>query len=366
MKTWNLQLLILLVSLLSGMGSCLGPDPLNQELISIQPVNIGDGLNLSSPAAEKVDSAALADIYLDMHDENLYWQFRSMLVFRNGKLIAESYMKDDADRTTKHLIWSCTKQVMGVLTGKALEEGLIESIDDPISKYLPEEISRHPDKKNITLRHLLTMRSGIDYSNEGTAGQTDKVLRQIPDDITDFVLSRPMYAEPGTDFHYNDGDPQLVSAIIQSRAGKPTDVWADEVLFSKIEFRNYSWTRYRDGITLGGFGIETTPRELAKFALCVADSGRYKGEQIVDPDWLKQMTSEIVVASEDFSFGFYWWINPSRSIQLMWGHGGQFAFIVPSQNLVVIMTSLPNTQGDHQIDALTGLEIVDRIINISH
>ncbi|MCK5463886.1 MAG: serine hydrolase, partial [Bacteroidales bacterium] len=163
MKTWNIQLLILLVSLLSGMGSCLGPDPLNQELKSIQPVNIGDGLNLSSPAAEKVDSAALADIYLDMHDENLYWQFRSMLVFRNGKLIAESYMKDDADRTERHLIWSCTKQFMGVLTGMAISEGLIEEINDPVSKYMPESLSGHPDKAGITIRNLLMMQSGIDY-----------------------------------------------------------------------------------------------------------------------------------------------------------------------------------------------------------
>lgn len=366
MKTQKLQLILISLSMFSILGSCLKPDPLNQELMSIQPVDIGDGLVLSSPAAESVDSAALVDIYRDMHDEGLYWQFRSMLVFRNGNLIAESYMKDDADRLTKHLIWSCTKQVMGVLAGVALEKGIIGSIDDPMSMYLPEQTEQHPDKADISLRDLLTMRSGIDYSNDGATGQTDKILRQLPDDITDFILSRPMYAEPGTDFYYKDGDPQLFSAILQSAAGKPADVWADEVLFSAIELRNYSWTRYRDGVTLGGFGIETTPRELAKFALCVADSGRYKGNQIVDPGWIAQMTSEIIVADEDFSFGFYWWINSTRNIQLMWGHGGQFAFIVPSKDLVVIMTSLPNTQGDHQIHALDALKIVDRIINISH
>lgn len=63
-------------------------------------------------------------------------------------------MKDNADRTTRHLIWSCTKQVIGVLTGIALEKGFIESIDDPISKYLPEETARHPDKADISLRNL--------------------------------------------------------------------------------------------------------------------------------------------------------------------------------------------------------------------
>ncbi len=366
MRTENLHILLISLSMLAFGGSCLQPDPLNQQMKSIQPLDIGDGLALSTPSVQNVDSAALTDIYRDMHDEQLHWQFRSMLVFRNGNLIAESYMKDDADRTTRHLIWSCTKQFIGVLTGMALEEGLIESIDDPISRYLPAETSRHPDKQNIRLRNLLTMQSGIDYNNDGVTGQTDKILRQIPDDITDFVLSRPMYAEPGTDFRYKDGDPQLVSAVIQSAAGKPTDEWADEVLFSKIGFRNYRWIRYRDGVTLGGFGIETTPRELAKFALCVADSGRHKGEQIIDPDWLNLMTSEMAVSDEDFSFGFFWWINTARNIKLMWGHGGQFAFIVPSRNLVVIMTSIPNTQGDHQIQGLEGLEIVDRIINISY
>ena len=154
MKIQKLQFILISLSMLTIIGSCLKPDPLNQELISIQPTEIGDGLILSSPANEKVDSAALADIYRDMHDEDLYWQFRSMLVFRNGNLIAESYMKDDGDRTTKHLIWSCTKQVMGVLAGMALEEGLIESIHDPMSKYLPEEIARHPDKADISLRDL--------------------------------------------------------------------------------------------------------------------------------------------------------------------------------------------------------------------
>ena len=95
-----------------------------------------------------------------------------------------------------------------------------------------------------------------------------------------------MRNSPGTDFYYNDGDPQLMSAVIQSAAGKPADEWADEVLFSKIGVRNYNWVRYKDGTTLGGFGIETTPREMAKIAMCVADSGRFNDQQIISAEWI--------------------------------------------------------------------------------
>lgn len=109
-------------------------------------------------------------------------RFVSPLVFRNGKLVAESYTKEDADRITPRAMWSCTKQVVGLLTGIALEKGLIHSVDDNIGKYLPETVD-YPDKKDITIEQLLTMRSGIDYSNDGFAGQSDDILRQLPDNV---------------------------------------------------------------------------------------------------------------------------------------------------------------------------------------
>ena len=246
---------------------------------------------------------------------------------------------------------------------KAREEGLIADINDPLSEYLPA-VASHPDKSGITIRHLLMMQSGIDYSNDGVEGQTDKVLRQLPDDITEFILERPVYTQPGVDFHYNDGDPQLLSAMIQHQAGKPTDEWADDVLFSKIGFENYNWIRYRDGVRLGGFGIETTPRELAKLALCVADSGNYKGHQVIPEQWLEEMLKEQVVSDEDYSFGYFWWIDTQREIPFMAGHGGQYAYIIPQKELVVIMTAIPNTQGDHQINFTDATPIIDRIISI--
>jgi CubicO group peptidase (beta-lactamase class C family) len=206
------------------------------------------------------------------------------------------------------------------------------------------------------------MHSGIDYDNDGVGGETDKVLRHIPDDLTSFVLSRPMREDPGSSFWYNDGDPQLVASLIQETSGKPTDQWAHEVFFSRIGFTNYNWVRYKDGTTLGGYGIETTPREMAKIALCVADSGRYDNQQVIPADWINQMTNLQVQTTYDFDFGYYWWLDMRRGIHFMWGHGGQFAFIVPAKDLVVVITSIPNTQGDYQIQADEALLVVDQVI----
>ncbi len=348
------------------LNGCLTEDPLNQQFNTFKPKEIGDGLVLSNPSTENVDSLALVNIYDNVYSDENLWSLRSLLVFRNGKLISEAYLKDSEDITTQHLIWSCTKQVMGLLTGLAIENGFIESINDSISDYFSSELTGHSDKANITIHNLITMQSGIDYDNDGAEGETDKILRQLPDNSVDFILSRPKNAAPGTEFHYNDGNPHLLSALIQKATGKPTDVWADEILFSKIEVKNYNWVRYKDGITLGGFGIETTPRELAKIALCVADSGKWKNQQIILNNWIEEMTKPQVETGGDYSFGYFWWIDTSRNIYFMWGHGGQFVFIVPSKELAIVMTSIPNTQGDYQIQADEALPIVDMIIDISY
>lgn len=364
MKTYNGKILWCAFSVILLFPSCLKEETLTQPFESFEPRNISDGHITSSPSEERVDSMALVDVYRDIVADEHIWSLKSMLVFRNGRLIAEAYFKDEEDITNRDLIWSCTKQFMGVLAGKALDEGLIDSIDDPMAKYMPEAFADHPDKADISIRNFITMRSGIAFSNDGVGGQTDKLLRQIPENSVEFVLDLPLNEDQGTVFHYNDGDPNLIAAMIQEVAGKPTDEWADEAVFSKIGFENYSWTRYPDGITFGGFGIKTTPRELAKFAMLVANKGSWNGEQIVSEEWINEMISEQVVVDNDYAFGYYWWINKERNIHHMWGHGGQFAFIVPHKDLIVVMTSIPNTQGDHQVDAFEALEYVDRIVAI--
>lgn len=351
-------LLIFLTGLL--LTSCLKEEELKKPFESFKPYPMNDGWEISGPSAEYIDSMELAQIYRDYHSDDNIWQVRSLLVFRNGKLVAESYTKDDNDMTTPRAIWSATKQVVGILTGIAIEDQLIGSVNDPISDYLTET-DGFQDKKNISIEDLLTMRSGISYSNDGLEGQTDDILRQLPDKITGFILGLPLENEPGEKAMYKDCDPQLVSSVIQAKCGKSTAGWAKEVLFDKLEIQNLIWHNYKDGVTLGGFGILTTPRELAKFGQCVLDSGKWKGTSIISKEWIEQMTITRIQDIYGYQFGYLWWKDEERGMTFMSGHGGQYVCIIPAKKLLVVMTAEANTQGEFQFGK-EAFDWVDRIV----
>lgn len=344
------------------MSGCLREDELKTPFATYVPQNINDGWALSDPVAENIDPSRLTLVYRDVHGDENMWQIRSLLVIRNGKLVAESYTKDQNDITTPRAIWSCTKQVVGILTGIALEQGYIHNINDPISIYLTDAASKHPDKGAITISNLLSMRSGIGFENDGGNGQTEQLLRGKPANSVNFIMELPMKNATGGKFHYNDGDPHLISAIIQSQTGKPLKDWAKEVLFSRLGIKNYDWVNYRDGVTFGGFGINITPREMAKIAQCVLNEGELNGVRVVSPEWISEITN--VTEQNGFEgkqFGYQWWIDSSRGINFMWGHGGQFFFIHPGKQLIVAMTAEPNTQGGFQLSIDKAFNIFDRI-----
>ena len=256
---------------------------------------------------------------------------------------------------------------MGILTGIAIEQNYIETVNDPISKYLPQTLNS--DKSQITIENLLTMQSGIAFSNDGVFGQSSALLRQKPSNSLDFILGLKMNSSSGTNFNYNDGDPQFISAIIQEKTGKTMRDWAKQVLFDRIGISILQWETYKDGITMGPFGILTTPRELGKFGQLMINGGNWNGEQIVSSDWLAEMTSAKVPDSKtlesNITFGYYWWHDASRDILMMRGHGGQLVFINKSKRLIIVITSEPNTAGGFQLSPKNkGLEIYDRINNL--
>ena len=349
------------LSALTASG-CLLEGRLLQPYETFVPLDLDDGWPITHAENAGFDPDALEALYQDLHDSEL-WQLKSLLVFRGGQLVAESYFKTNADLTQQRAIWSCTKQVVGVLTGLALEQGLLTSVEETLGSCLEEVIQDYPDKADITLANLLQMRSGIAYSNDGADGQTSAMLRKLPKDSAQFILSLPMSEAPGAVSAYNDGNPHLISLCIQRRAEMPLAIWAAERLFERIGFKNYSWNEYPDGSTLGGFGILTTPRELAKVAQLVLDDGQFGGQQLVSADWIRAMTApQVDTYNDGFGFGYFWWFDHARKVPFMNGHGGQYAFIDRASATIVVMTAEPNTQGDFQIHPEQGLEIFDSVL----
>lgn len=356
----NKRILISALILIFSVVGCITEPELKTPFESFKPTALNDGWEISTPSKENIDSLGMVSIFEDFHNDKNVWQVRSMTVFRNGKLVAESYTKDESDRTTLRPFWSCTKQVTGVLVGIALDKGLLTSLDDKIEKYLPNDLTDHPDKKNITIKNLLKMQSGIDYQNYGLSGDDSEILQQIPNNYLSFVLSKKLIYEPGTHFKYKDGDPQILSSIIQKVTGKKMSDWADEVLFSKIDLKKLDWFNYKDGTTLGSFGINSTPRAMAKIAQLVLNEGKYNGQQIVSKSYIDEMINPLLKV-EDKHFGYLWWSYPEYKTYFMAGNGRQLFFVFPEKKLIVAITSEPNLQGKFNLSTAVGRKYAQRI-----
>jgi len=353
---------VLLITVCSFiLASCLKNEPMKIPFQGYSPHNLGDGWEIATPADVSINEEALKEVYTYVHEDANLWQIRSVLVFRNNKLVAESYMKNKNDQTTPRAIWSCTKQVIGILTGIAVDKGLV-SVGGKISDYLPQ-ISQYPDKKDITIENLLMMKSGIQFDNKD-----DSEMLVSHSNSLNYIFNLKMHSTQGTQYKYNDGDPHVISAILQEKTGRATRDWAQEVLFSKIGITKIEWIKSKDDITMGGYGIKTTPRELGKIGQLILNDGMWGSERIVSSEWIEDMTSVNVPINEtgnpDFAFGYQWWKDTKRNINFMWGRGGQLVFINKDKNLIVVITGEANTSGDFDLSAYA-LPVYDMVNSIA-
>ncbi len=345
--------------------SCLKEENLKLPFTPPVPIQTDDGWPISTPASQSMDTETLYNIIEDFCIDKNCWQTRSLIVARHGCLIAESYMKDPSDQYNPCAVWSCTKQILALLTYMAIENGYLADIDLCIEQFLPEQTSSHPDKKGITLRHLLTMTSGIGFNNSGLNGDTNRLLRREPKNSVNYILSLPMHSIPGERFNYNDGDPQIVSAILASLLGMSVKQWSFKHLFNRMSITNYEWLDYPDGITLGAFGLMLTPRDLTKFGQLVLDGGIWNGKRILSEESIAAIIHpQIEPGQTNYlgqSFGLYWWIDTGRNIAYMHGQGGQYVLIDKINDIVVSVTSEPNTQGIHQFSPTQMFALYDKI-----
>jgi CubicO group peptidase (beta-lactamase class C family) len=304
------------------------------------PQDIPGSLAVSTPGAQNMDSSLLDAAFRLIFDENRYIMARSLLVMRNGFLVAEAYPNDPADIDRINNIQSCTKSFTSILAGIALKRGDIDSVNQKLSDIYPEHFTGCPEKSAITLRHALSMKVGLEFENES---HTLELYREKKSTV-DFVLSQYKLYEPGQVFHYNDGAPQLVSAAIQKRSGFSLGDYAEKYLFDPLGITDWTWEAAADGVTFGAFSLFLKPRDMIKVGLLLLQNGRWNGERILDSTWIQQITT--VQGTGNFngaSYGLYFWIFPAYKGFAAEGHGGQVLFVIPDKNLVVVYTAFPYT-----------------------
>ncbi len=328
----------------------LGPRHEQLEAVEYTPLP-GNDWPVSTPAEQGLDSMLVAELYLDAAGmEALY----GLLVVKNGHLIAERYF-NEGSVGQKARLQSVTKSYTSALTGIALENGHLSSVDQKMMEFFPEVAGNITDsrKKRITIRHLLQMRAGYPWEETDQALWEGLLSGHYPPLIEKF----PLVADPGTEFNYSNLSSNWLGIIVARACGTDLKSFARQNLFSRIGVEMGDWGQDRDGNYIGCADLHLTARDMAKFGLLYLNGGEYGGEQIVREDWVReslQRYSENINSSgirsgkvgryfHDIGYGYQWWSAKAgdHTFNLAWGHGGQFIVLLRDLGMVIVVTSNP-------------------------
>lgn len=270
------------------------------------PAAMPSGWEVSTPAQQGLDPKLICAIGPGLA-ELKGADPHGVVVARHGTVVYEQYFAGDDmrwawigvvphDANTLHNMESITKSVVALLVGIAFDRGLLKNLDAPIFSFFPEYSDlRTPEKDQITLRHLLSMTSGLDWPERAISSNNPaNVVRQGARDPYPyrFVLERSLEATPGTAWNYNSGGVWLLGLMLRKVAGQPLEQFAKEALFEPLDIQDWEWGRLGNGDLGTSGGLHLRPRDMAKLGQLVLDRGVWRGRQIVSADWIKQMTAQ--------------------------------------------------------------------------
>jgi CubicO group peptidase (beta-lactamase class C family) len=287
-----------------------------------------------------MDSAQLVRLLAFVAQEGL--SLHSLLVVRNGYLVLDAHIAPFT-ASARHEVHSVTKSVTSALVGVALAEGALPSVDQPLLEFFAGRpiANRDARKEAIRLADVLQMASGLNWPESGLPYSSGANITRgwlASEDPVQFVLDRPMAADPGAAFNYNSGGSHLLSAVLQQATGQSARGYARARLFEPIGIENEYWASDRQGRTLGGSGLWLRPDDLARFGYLFLHGGRWDGQIIVPADWVQLSTRPHLDLPGGKGYGYQWWIQTFGGYAAE-GWGGQYLYVNPEYNLVVAITA---------------------------
>lgn len=237
------------------------------------------------PENHQMDPAVFAQLHADLESSDVY----AMVTVKDGVIIDE-YYQEGYDETSVFPLHSCTKSFTSALVGIAIEQGYFTSVDDPLSDYLPQVLDlADTGKQQITLRHLLTHTSGLEWYE--WAGRSNWQEFRSAENWVDYILNRNLVATPGTVFAYSTGNSHLLAAALESATGMGELEYARENLFDALGMDSVVWGTDPHGIADGGNGISMTVRDAARFGQLYLQNGQWNGEQLISAQWVAESTA---------------------------------------------------------------------------
>ncbi|OCL14775.1 beta-lactamase/transpeptidase-like protein [Glonium stellatum] len=267
-------------------------------------------------------------------------RLEGLLILKNGKLIFEEYLWGMA-KDSQHLISSCTKSLVAILTCILVDKGMA-SLDDVVSDYF-DTTTNWSQEEPIRLRHMLAMASGTQ--------PPDKYVILETTSIESTVFGLPRTSSPGSKYIYDNGLPMILGCFIQARSGLSVETFARKYLFEPLNITNYRWTRMRqkaadgthDVLTSGGFYM--TLRDMSKIGQLMLDQGVYGGSRILSTESAKLSVQQQTPKGQ-YPYGFFWHLStedyrhfPNIDGFMALGQGQQLIAVFPPADLVVAAVS---------------------------
>lgn len=289
----------------------------------------------SAPEAQGLSSADILT-FVDEAEQKLD-ALHSLMIVRHGKVVAEGWWGPYA-ANEPHMLYSLSKSFTSTGIGLAIAEGKL-TLDDPVLKFFPDEAPAEPSAnlKAMRVRDLLTM----------STGHHDEDVKDFPftsnDNVVKAFLARPVSHKPGTFFFYNTPASYVLSAIVQKVSGQPLVDYLGPRLFDPLGIESPKWDASKQGVSLGGFGLNVRTEDIARFGQLYLQKGEWQGKQLIPASWVdvataRQMSNGSSPTSDwEQGYGFQFW----RSRHGYRGDGahGQFCLILPQYDAVIAITS---------------------------
>lgn len=262
----------------------------------------------------------------------------SLVIMKNGNIVKDKSFNGYTSKE-KHAIYSCSKSITSILVGKAIQQGLIKGISQKVLDFFPDiTISKENALiENMTIENLLTMSAGIEWNDNHNY---DEMWDN--DNPAEYFFSRPAESTPGSKFTYCSGVAHILQFILEKVTGQEVLSYSKKVLFEPLDISEVLWEKDDNGL-LGS--IEISPLDLAKVGHMCLKNGVWREREIIPKQWVEISTAKQIdtpnnlneVTNFGAGYGYLWWKNTFGGFHAN-GFGGQYMFVVPESDLVVVFT----------------------------
>lgn len=277
-----------------------------------------------------------------------------LLVVSRGRVVLERYGLGltSNDRWTS---FSVAKSITSTLVGAAIQDGAIGSVDDPVTRYLPDLAGSAYE--TVTIRHLLTMTSGVRWSEDyrdphSDVNQLAFVTGQPGDPVVGYMAKLPREAPPGTHFVYKTGESDLIGLLVARATRRHLADYLSETIWSRAGMgRDAAWVVDAKGNELGGCCLSMTLEDYGRFGLFFLHGGVVAGVNVLPPGWVQEATIPAVRSdAAGLSYGFQWWAAPDGTYQAI-GVFGQAMYFDPKDDLLAVVLSAWPSASDRERSA---------------